>query len=91
MPQVCSNWSPLALRATAVNAAYLAAKQPRDEVRVSTWLSEASGHRTPLKRRYSDSTMTNSRSVHLQINSLNPLAFLILTVSHTSQSSTIAG
>ena len=31
----CSNQSPLALRATAVNA-----KQPRHEVRVSTWLSE---------------------------------------------------
>ena len=35
----CSNQSPLALRATAVNA-YLAAKQPRHEVRVSTWFGE---------------------------------------------------
>ena len=33
----CSNQSPLALRAPAVNAA---TKQPRHEVRVSTWLSE---------------------------------------------------
>ena len=33
----CSNQRPLALRATAVNAA---TKQPRHKVRVSAWLSE---------------------------------------------------
>ena len=37
----CSNQSPLALRATARSeAASGAAKQPRHEVRVSTWLGE---------------------------------------------------
>ena len=34
----CSNQSPLALCATAVNAA--AVKQPRHEIRLSTWLGE---------------------------------------------------
>ena len=48
----CSNQSPLALRATAtaVNAVN-AAKQPRHEVRVSTWLSEWHRHRPFTKPR----------------------------------------